>query len=290
MAFNVVVIRKNYLGLQMEEVPLSVIEPRKGWIPVNYGELLHYRELLYFLTWRDLKVRYKQTVLGAAWAILQPVMSMVVFTIFFGRLAKMPSDGIPYPIFVYAGLLPWTFFANSISGSGTSLVGSAHLISKVYFPRLFVPTSKVMAALVDFAIAFFILLVLMAYYRVGLSPNLLLLPVVVTLTIMAAMGVGSLLAALNVTYRDFQYVIPFMVQVWMFCSPVIYPISMVPERWRWLLYLNPMAGIIDGYRAVFLGKDIRWMDLGISAGITIGLFVLGIFYFTKVERKFADIV
>jgi len=272
------------------DAPLSIIECRKGWIPLNFRELVHYRELLYFLTWRDIKVRYKQTVLGAAWAILQPLMSMIVFTIFFGKLGKIPSDGIPYPIFVYAGLLPWTFFASSVSGAGTSLVGSAHLISKVYFPRIFVPTSKVMAALVDFAIAFILLLIMMAYYRIGLTWNILLMPLIVLLSVTFAMGVGTLLAALNVKYRDFQYVIPFMVQLWMFASPVIYPSSMVPQKWQWLLYLNPMSGIIDGYRSVFLGSELNWSAMAASAACTLIIFSLGIFYFTKVERQFADIL
>ena len=272
------------------DAPLSIIECRKGWIPLNFRELVHYRELLYFLTWRDIKVRYKQTALGAAWAVLQPLMSMIVFTIFFGKLGKIPSDGIPYPIFVYAGLLPWTFFASSASGAGTSLVGSAHLISKVYFPRIFVPTSKVMAALVDFGIAFILLLIMMAYYRVGLTWNILLMPLVVVLSATFAMGVGTLLAALNVKYRDFQYVIPFMVQLWMFASPVIYPSSMVPQKWQWLLYFNPMSGIIGGYRSVFLGSALNWPALAVSAACTLGIFTLGIFYFTKVERQFADIL
>lgn len=272
------------------EIPVTIIEPKKGWIKLDLGELLHYQELLYFLTWRDIKVRYKQTVLGAAWAILQPFMSMVVFTLFFGRLAKMPSEGIPYPIFVYAGLLPWTFFANAVSGSGNSLVGSAHLISKVYFPRIFVPTSKVMAALVDFAISALILLALMIYYQVQLTWNLAFIPIAVLLTIFAAFGVGTFLSSLNVKYRDFQYVIPFMIQFWMFCSPVVYPISLVPERWRWLLSLNPMAGIIDAYRSGFLGKSFDWQNLAISSAVTLALLLIGISYFTKIERKFADII
>jgi len=272
------------------EAPITIIEPPKGWIHLNIGELFHYRELLYFLTWRDIKVRYKQTVLGGVWAILQPFLSMVVFTIFFGRLAKMPSDGIPYPIFVYAGLLPWTFFANSVSSSTNSLVGSAHLISKVYFPKIFVPTSKVMAALVDFAISALILLVMMAYYKVALTWNLTFIPVAVLLTILTAFGVGAFLSSLNVKYRDFQYVIPFLVQFWMFCSPVVYPASLVPGKWRWLLSLNPMTGIIEAYRASFLGKPFDWNNLTVSSSVTLILFVLGISYFTKVERKFADII
>jgi lipopolysaccharide transport system permease protein len=270
--------------------PLSVIEPKQGWLKLDFRELLHYRELLYFLTWRDIKIRYKQTVLGAAWAVLQPFLSMVVFTIFFGRLAKMPSDGIPYPIFVYAGLLPWTFFANAVSNSGTSLVGSAQLISKVYFPRIFVPTSKVMAALVDFFLSAVILLGLMFYYRIPLTWNLAFVPVAVLLTILAAFGVGAFLSSLNVKYRDFQYVIPFLVQFWMFCSPVVYPASIVPERWRWVLSLNPMAGIINAYRASFLGRAFDWNGLAISTAVTLALFLLGVSYFTKVERKFADII
>lgn len=269
---------------------VTVIEPQKGWRTIDLKELWAYRELLWVLTARDVKVRYKQTVLGFAWAIIQPVMLMVVFSILFGRLAQMPSDGVPYPIFVYAALLPWTFFANAISASGNSLVGSAQLISKVYFPRLIIPLSSVGAGLVDFAISTCVLFSLMAWYGVGWSLNLLATPLLVAGVVFTALGVGTSLSALTVAYRDFRYVIPFMVQFWMFATPVIYPASLVPESWRWLLYLNPMAGLIEGFRSAFLARPFDIPAIALSLGVALVLFLLGIAYFEKVERRFADII
>jgi lipopolysaccharide transport system permease protein len=222
-------------------IQTTIIEPKKGWIPIDLKEIWNYRELLYFLTKRDIKVRYKQTVLGGLWAIIQPVFTMIVFTLFFGRLAKMPSDGIPYPIFVYAGLLPWTYFANALSTSGNSLVGSANLITKVYFPRLIIPASASMAGLLDFFIAMLVMGAMMIYYQFVPSIGILLFPFLVGLTFLCAVGVGLWLSALNVQYRDIRYVIPFLIQLWMFVSPVIYPISMVPQKYQWLLALNPMG-------------------------------------------------
>jgi len=242
------------------------------------------------LTMRDIKVRYKQTVLGVAWAVIQPVMTMVVFSIFFGRLAGMPSDGFPYPVFVYAALLPWTFFANAIGNSGNSLLSSANLVSKVYFPRLTIPLSSVGAGRIDFAISVVILLLLMLYYGVGWSVNLLLAPALVLAVIFTALGVGTLLSALNVAYRDFRYVIPFLIQLWMFATPVVYPASLVPERWQWLLHLNPMAGLIEGFRSAFLGRPFDLLGLMISFTVAAVIFLLGIMYFEKVERRFADII
>src|SRR5919201_5506851 len=233
---------------------VTIIEPQSGWRLVDWNELWAYRELLYVLTMRDIKVRYKQTVLGFAWAIIQPFMMMVVFSVFFGRLAQMPSDGFPYPIFVYAALLPWTFFANSIGNSANSLVGSANLVSKVYFPRLIIPLSSVGSGLVDFAIAAAVLLLLMSYYGVGWTSNLFMVPILVIAAAFTALGVGTFLAALNVAYRDFRYVVPFLVQFWMFATPVVYPASIVPREWQWALYLNPMAGVIEGLRSAFLGS------------------------------------
>ncbi len=227
---------------------LTVITPPVGWQALDLGALWRYRELLWVLTERDIKVRYKQTALGFAWAIIQPVMMMVVFSVFFGSLARMPSDGLPYPIFVYAGLLPWTFFATAIANSAGSLVNSSNLVSKVYFPRLVIPLSSVGSALVDFAVAGGVLLGMCAWYGVGWSLNLLAAPVLIAGTIFIALGVGVLLSALTVAYRDFRYVIPFLVQFWMFATPVVYPASLVPETWRWLLFLNPMAGFIEGFR------------------------------------------
>lgn len=269
---------------------LTVIEPERGWRGFDLRELWAYRELLWVLTRRDIKVRYKQTVLGILWAVIQPVMAMVVFSIFFGRLAKMPSDGLPYPIFVYAALLPWTFFANALGNAGNSLVGSAHLISKVYFPRLIIPLASVGAGLIDFAISTVILLALMVAYGVGWSINLLAAPVLVLAVVFTALGVGTLLSALNVAYRDFRYVIPFLIQLWLFATPVVYPASLVPERWQWLLYLNPMAGLIEGFRSAFLARPFDLFGIAISTAVALMIFFIGAFYFEKVERRFADII
>ena len=270
---------------------LTVIEPKNGWIPFDFREVWKFRELFYFLTKRDIKVRYKQTVLGGLWAIIQPVFTMIVFTIFFGRLAKVPSDGIPYPIFVYAGLLPWTYFANALTASGNSLIENSNLITKVYFPRLIMPASASLAGLLDFFIAAIVLGVLMAYYQFIPSLSLLLFPFLVLLTFLCAVGVGLWLCALNVEYRDLRYVIPFLIQLWMFLSPVIYPVSIVNEKYQWLLALNPMGGVINAYRASLLGhKPIEWDILGISTIIILILFISGIYYFRKVEKKFADVV
>ena len=279
-------LQEHYFGHEH----VTLIRPRQGWRSLDLKELWAYRELLWVLTLRDIKVRYRQTVLGVAWAVIQPVMTMVVFSIFFGRLARMPSDGFPYPVFVYAALLPWTFFANAVSNSGNSLVGSANLISKVYFPRLIVPLSSVGAGLIDFAISAAILLLLMLVYGVGWSVNLLLAPVLVLAVIFTALGVGTLLSALTVAYRDFRYVVPFMIQLWMFVTPVVYPASLVPERWQWLFYLNPMAGLIEGFRAAFLGRPFDVVGLSISFTVAVAFFLAGILYFEKVERRFADII
>jgi len=271
--------------------PITIIEPRKGWVPVNLKEIWNYRELLYFLTKRDIKVRYKQTVLGGLWAIIQPVFTMVVFTIFFGRLAKLPSDGIPYPIFVYVGLLPWTYFANAVSASGNSLVGSANLITKIYFPRLIVPISASLAGLLDFFIAMLILGVMMIYYQFIPGVGILLFPLLIGLTFLCAVGAGLWLSALNVQYRDIRYAIPFLIQIWMFVSPVIYPVSIVNDKYQWILALNPMGGVINAYRASILGHlPIDWGLLGISTAIIIMIFLSGLYYFKRMERIFADVV
>lgn len=268
----------------------TIIEPPKGWHMLNWRELLAYRELLWVLTARDIKVRYKQTVLGAAWAILRPVLTMLIFSVVFGTLAKMPSDGFPYPVFVYAALLPWTFFATAISTSGQSLVGSTHLVSKVYFPRLIIPLSSIGAGLIDLAISTGILLLMMLWYGVGWSLNLLAAPVLLLAVVFIALGVGTLLSALTVAYRDFTHLTPFMVQIWMYVTPVIFPVSLVPERWQWLLYLNPMTGLVEGFRAAFLGKAFDLQGLGISFAMAVVIFVIGVAYFEKVERRFADII
>jgi len=267
-----------------------VIRPRKGWIAIDWPELWHYRELFYFLAWRDVKIRYKQTVLGVAWAVIQPVFSMIVFTIIFGNLAKMSSEGLPYPVFVYAGLLPWTFFQNAVTQSGMSLVGSQSLLTKVYFPRLIIPTAHVGAGLVDLAISFGVYGVILAVFGVAPSWGVIFIPFLVLLTIAAALGLGFVLASLTVTYRDFRYVVPFSMQALMYLSPVVYPVSIVPQRYHWLLALNPMSGIIDAYRSAILGKPWNFTTLIVSSGVTVALFVFGLYYFRKAERRFADIV
>ena len=273
-----------------QEIEVTLIRPSKGWQAIDFKEMKRFSELLYFLAWRDIKVRYKQTVLGAAWAVLQPVLSMIIFSIIFGRFAGIPSDGVPYPIFVYAGLLPWTFFANSVARSGVSLVNNAHLITKVYFPRLFIPISSVGAMLIDFALSFVVYIVIMLWYMQLPGVSVLLLPVLIALTILTAVGTGCLLAGLTATYRDFRFVIPFMVQVWMFASPVIYPVTLLPERFQWLMAFNPMSGIIGAFRSVLLNKPLDWPALGISTLIAVVIFVVGVYNFRRTERRLADIV
>lgn len=274
----------------MPEKPLVVIEPNKVWGIGELKDLWAFRELLYFLTWRDVKVRYKQTELGIAWAIIQPLFTMVIFTLFFGRLAGVPSDNVPYPIFAYAGLLAWTFFANAITSSGNSLVGSANLITKVYFPRLIIPGAAVVGGLVDFAIAFVVLAILMIFYGVGITWNILMFPVLVVLTTLLALGVGMWMSALNVKYRDVRFALPFLVQLWMFVSPVIYPASFLPAKFRWILVLNPMTGIIEGYRASLFGRPFDWAAIGVSALITLVILIYASYAFRRMEKIFADIV
>ncbi len=274
----------------LPDEPLVVIEPNRGWSALDLRDLWAFRELLYFLTWRDVKVRYKQTELGVAWAIIQPLFTMLIFTLFFGRLAGVPSDNVPYPIFAFAGLLAWTFFANAITSSGNSLVGSAHLITKVYFPRMIIPGAAVAAGLVDFAIAFVILVLLMFYYGVGITWNILMFPVMVLLTTLLALGTGMWLSALNVKYRDVRFALPFMVQLWMYLSPVIYPTSFLPAKLRSLLILNPMTGIIEGYRSALFGRPFNWIALVVSAVITAVLLIYSSYSFRRMEKSFADIV
>lgn len=277
--------------------PVIVIEPSKGWVPVRLRDLWEYRDLLYFLVWRDVKVRYKQTVLGAAWAILQPTMTMVVFTIFFGGLAGISSDGLPYPIFSFAALLPWTFFAQGLSQSSNSLVGSQNLITKVYFPRLIIPLATVLAGVVDFVLAFVVLLVMMGYYGIWPGAAVLWLPLLLALAFATAFGVGMWMSALNVEYRDVRYVVPFFVQIWLFVTPVIYPASAVTARLEslglpgWVYGLNPMAGVVEGFRWALLGVDSRPGPLIlVSAVVTAILVVSGAVYFRRMEQTFADVV
>ena len=274
-----------------EEIPIVHIKPAKGWTSLRLNEVWAYRELLYFFVWRDIKVRYKQTVLGAAWAIIQPFFTMVVFSIFFSHLAKVPSEGLPYPIFAYCALLPWNYFAGALDRAGNSLVGSANLITKVYFPRLVVPISAVLAGLLDFAIAFVVLIGMMLFYGVVPTVAVLTLPLFLMMALATALGVGLWLSALNVQYRDVRYAIPFLTQFWLFATPVAYPSSLVPGRWRALYGLNPMAGVVEGFRWALLGKtEAPGPLLGVSVVVVTLLFVGGLFYFRRMEKTFADVV
>jgi lipopolysaccharide transport system permease protein len=276
--------------LTEQEAPTTIIRPSRGWVSLNLRDLWRYRELLYFLTWRDIKVRYKQTVLGAAWAVLQPFFTMVVFSVFFGRLAQVPSDGIPYPIFSYSALLPWQLFAHALTESGNSLVGNQQLITKVYFPRLIIPIAPVLAGLVDFGIAFVVLLGMMLYYGIVPTAAVLTLPVFLLLALATAMAMGLWLSALNVQYRDVRYTIPFLTQLWLFATPIAYSSSLVPEQWRTLYGLNPMAGVVEGFRWALLGKTPPGPLLMVSAAVVCLLLVGGLFYFRRMERTFADVV
>ena len=273
-----------------EQIPTILIRPSRGWVALNLRDLWLYRELLYFLTWRDIKVRYKQTVLGAAWAILQPFFTMVVFSIFFGRLAQVPSDGIPYPIFAYCALVPWSYFAGALDRAGNSLVGSANLITKVYFPRLAIPISAVLAGLLDLAIAFVVLLGMMFYYGIVPTAAVLTLPLFLLLAIATALAVGLWLSALNVQYRDVRYTIPFLTQFWLFATPIAYSSSLVPERWRALYGLNPMAGVVEGFRWALLGKEPPGPLLAVSVIVVLLLLIGGLYYFRRMEKTFADMV
>ena len=276
------------VGLPAE--PLVVIQPSRKWNFLSLKDIWAYRELLFFLTWRDVKVRYKQTALGAAWAILQPLFMMLIFTIFFSRLAGVGSSGIPYPLFALAGLVPWTFFSNALTASSNSLVGSANLITKVYFPRLIVPAAAMLAGFVDFFLAFLLLAGLMIYYRVALTSHLLFLPILIILTALFALGVGTWMSALNVKYRDVRFALPFLIQLWLFVSSVIVPSTSVPTKWRWLLMFNPMSAIIEGYRAALFGSAFDWPAIGIASVITLIVLVYSAFAFSRVERSFADII
>jgi len=270
---------------------LVVYEPKSGWATLDLRELWAYRELLYFLVWRDVKVRYKQTVLGAAWAVLQPFLLMVVFSVFLGRLAGVPSEGLPYPIFAYSALVPWTFFASSLSGASESLVANSNLVSKVYFPRLILPLGAAGGFAVDFLIAFGMLIVLMLVYDIAPTLAIVWVPLFTLLAFCTAIGVGTWLAALNVKYRDVRHAVPFLIQVWLFATPVAYPASLVPERWQWLYGLNPMAGVVEGFRWALLGTPAPpWTLLAITAGMVLLMLVGGTAYFHRAERSFADLI
>jgi lipopolysaccharide transport system permease protein len=273
------------------EAPVTRIRPSQGWVSLQLRELWQYRELLYFLTWRDVKVRYKQTLLGASWAIIQPFFTMVVFSLFFGKLAEMPSDGIPYPIFCYAALVPWTFFANSLTQSSTSLVTSANLIKKIYFPRLAIPISTVLAGVVDFVLAFSVLLLMMVFYGVAPTWNIVWLPLLLLLAFVSALGVGLWLSALNVQFRDVKYVIPFLTQIWLFATPIAYPSSLLEEPWKTLYGLNPMVGVVEGFRWALLGADTApGPVVAVSAAAAVCLLLGGAFFFRRMEKTFADVV
>jgi lipopolysaccharide transport system permease protein len=273
------------------QVEVIRIEPSRGWVALRLGELWRYRELLYFLVWRDVKVRYKQTALGATWAILQPFMTMVVFSLFFGRLAKIPSDSLPYPIFSYAALVPWTFFANGLANSANSLVGNSNLISKVYFPRLTIPIATVLAGVVDFALAFVVLLGMMAYYRVMPTINVVWLPLLLLLALVTALGVGLWLSALNVKFRDVRYVVPFLTQFWMFATPIAYPSSLLETKWQVLYAINPMVGVVEGFRWALLGTNTAPGPLLLVSSLaSVLILISGAFYFRRMEQTFADIV
>jgi lipopolysaccharide transport system permease protein len=273
----------------LPERPVLVLEPSKGWVSLDLTGVWEHRELLFFLTWRDVKLRYKQTALGVMWAIVQPTAPMLIFTLVFGRLVDVPADG-PYPLFAFAGLLPWTFFANAVTNCATSVVTSANLITKVYFPRMIIPGAATIAALMDFIIGLGVLSVLMIWYRVPLNVTLLVLPLLIALTTILALGVGMFLAALTVQYRDVRYALPFLLQLWMFATPIIFPSRIVPERWQWAITLNPMAGIIENFRAALFGRPIDWSALSFAAAIAFAILVYGAFSFRRFERKFADFI
>lgn len=286
----------NTLKTTETELPTSTshiwrIEPSRGWVSLKLNELWEYRELLYFLTWRDIKVRYKQTALGVAWAIIQPLFTMLVFTLFFGRLAKIPSDGIPYPIFNFAALVPWTFFANGLTQSANSLVGSSNLLTKVYFPRLCIPLATVLSGVVDFAFAFVVLLLLMMFYGVVPTLNIVWLPFFLLLALVTSLGVGLWLAALNVQYRDVRYIVPFLTQFWMLATPVAYPSSLMKDPWRTIYGINPMVGVVEGFRWALLGtKTAPGPMIWVSALAALLLLISGAFYFRRMEKTFADVV
>lgn len=276
---------------KISNVSLTVIRPKKGWQTLNLKELINCRELLFFLAWRDIKVRYKQTVLGVAWAIIQPFFTMVIFSLFFGRLAKIPSEGIPYPIFSYAALVPWTFFANGLNQASNSLVGSANLIKKVYFPRLAIPIASVLAGVVDFILSFIVLIGMMAYFGFFPTYNVLWLPLFLLLALTISLGVSLWFSALNVEFRDVRYTIPFLTQFWLFSTPIAYPSSLLSEPWKTIYGINPMVGVVDGFRWALLGTSTPpGLAMIVSAAAALILLISGAFYFRRMEKNFADVI
>ena len=271
--------------------PVVTIMPSRGWVPLRIGEIWEYRELLYFLVWRDVKVRYKQTALGAAWAVIQPVLTMLVFSLFFGRLAKVPSDGIPYPLFAFAALVPWTFFANGLNQASNSLVGSANLVKKVYFPRLVIPVASVLSGIIDLLLALGVLVVMMAYYGWLPTVKIVFLPFFLLLALVASLAVGLWLSALNVEFRDVRYTIPFLTQLWLFATPIAYPSTLLSPPWRTVYGLNPMVGVVEGFRWALFDTGVRPGGVVIASSVaTLVLLVGGAFYFRRMERTFADII
>jgi lipopolysaccharide transport system permease protein len=270
--------------------PVKIIRPLDGWLPIDLEELWEYRELIHTFAMRDIKVRYKQTALGAAWAVIQPFMMMVVFTIFFGKLAKIPSEGIPYPLFSYAALLPWTLFSEGITRSTNSMITNANIMTKVYFPRLVMPISGILSPLIDFMIAFVILIAMMLFYGFVPTINIIWLPVFILLALMTSLGVGLWLSAFNVQYRDFQYTLPFLIQLWLFASPVVYPSTLLPESYRWIYGLNPMAGVIEGFRWALLGTNPPSTMIAFSFVIVMVILISGAYYFKRMEKTYADVV
>lgn len=276
---------------QQEQIPITYLKPSKGWLSIDFKELWRFREVIYFLTWRDIKVRYKQAVLGVAWALLQPLMTVLIFTVVFGILLQTPSQGLPYPLFAISALLPWQLFSNALHRSSISLVINSNLITKIYFPRLAIPLSAVFAALVDFGVSFIVLIAMMIYYRFMPGWSILWLPVIILFALITALAVGLWLAALNVQYRDVQHMVPFIIQLWMYASPIVYPIEIIPEGiWRTLYGLNPMVGVIQSYRWALLGGDQPDATMLISIVVVILLLVGGLYYFRRLEKLFADIV
>ncbi len=270
--------------------PVTIIEPEQRNSDLGLGEIWKFRELIVILAMRDIKVRYKQTALGIAWSVIQPLFLMIIFSLLFGRLAKIPSDGVPYPVFVFSGLLVWNFFSTGVSSCSNSLVGSSAMISKVYFPRMVIPLASVGVSLVDFAISACVLLILMLFYSVGFTWQILLVPLFAFGVFFSVLGVGLWLSAITVTYRDFRYIVPFMLQIWMYITPVIYPVSFIPEGYRWLIYLNPVMGWVSGARSAFLGTPIDWLAIACSLVFSALCVYIGLRYFCKAEQRFADVI
>lgn len=284
-------ITKDNETLNTSNLSRTRIEPSKGWISLKFDELWEYRELLYFFVWRDIKVRYKQTVMGVLWAIIQPLFTMIIFSLFFGRLAKVPSDGIPYPIFSYAALVPWTFFANALNLASNSLVNNANMITKIYFPRLMVPFASVLAGVPDFILAFIVLLIMMFVYGIVPTINIIWLPFFLLLALITSLGVSLWLSAMNVQFRDVRYIIPFLTQAWLFATPIAYPSSLLSEPWRTLYGINPMVGVVEGFRWALLGTDTAPGPIIIISSLAaVGVLVSGAYYFRRMEKTFADVI